>query len=109
MPETADELVEEYRSIYGERVPPEKYSHMKEWLEKTQGKRMPRPFFYTGGSGGGQKYRIWYFISSKWENADKPACYYVVPSMKTASNRLQKSKHQSLQEWLDDTNPNLKF
>ena len=107
----ATDLVEEYASIYGKgsqnRIDPDMYEHMHDWLEKKLGKKMPRPLFVTRGEGGGQKYRLWWFVFDILGNANKPSYFYT--DMASTSKYLTKHGHLSLQQWIDDKSAHLMF
>jgi hypothetical protein len=107
----AEDLVNEYAELYGKgmqkRIDADQYNHMKEWMERTMRKRMNRPFFITRGSGGGQKYRLWWLIFDILGNANTPSYFYT--DMSSTSKYLKEHGHKDLQSWINDDSEHLKY
>jgi hypothetical protein len=101
MPYNAKDLVDEYIMLNKiKRLDTEHYPALRTWVENKVNKIMDRPLFVTRGSGGGQKYRIWWLVFNVLGNRNK-RCYYYTETT-AAEPHLRKYGHLSLQDWLDD-------
>ncbi len=80
---------------------------LKRWLENRMRKRMKRDLVTAKGSGGGQKYKIFWDTFDDEGNANKPVYYYT--GTKSAILKMTKNGHLPLQHWLDDKSDYLKY
>ena len=103
---TGHDLVYEYLDTYNlSKI--DDSSKLKKWLEDRLQKRMKRPLMTAKGSGGGQKYKLFWDTFDDEGNANKP-CYYWTET-KAAIPKLLKNKHLPLQNWVDDESDYLKY
>ena len=107
----AKNLVEEYAELYGSgtqnKIDIDQYESLRKWLEDKLQKRMSRPLFITKGSGGGQKYRLWWLVFDVLGNKNTPCYFYT--EMESTAKYLIKHGHLPLQHWVDDKSPQLKY
>ncbi len=102
----AKALVEEYLTIHKlNRV--DDPGHLKAWLENRLTKRMRRPLIVAQGSGGGQKYKLFWDTFDDEGNQNEPVYYYT--ATKAAIDKLLGNNHLPLQHWVDDTSDYLKY
>jgi len=80
--------------------------HLKRWLEDKLKKVMPRELIVARGSGGGQKYKIFWNTFDDNGNANAPIYYYT--DTKGIIPKMRANDHLPLQCWVDDNRKSLK-
>ena len=100
----ASDLIEEYRNRYGSNgktrsIAPEQWDHLAKWIENQTGVPIEKPLIVTNGSGGGQKYRLYYYLYDIKGNAGRPAIFYT--DMKSVEKQLEAEGFMPLQKYLD--------
>jgi len=103
---TSHQLVYEYLKLHN-ITKIDNSEHLKQWLEERLRKRMPRPLVTAKGSGGGQKYKLFWDTFDDEGNANTP-CYYWTET-KSAIKKLHANHHLPLQVWVDDDSDYLKY
>lgn len=105
----ATQAIEEYMRVHKlTRLTADDVPSLKIWLQRTFRKRMPRPLFITRGSGGGQKYRMWWMVFGVDGNKNRPCYFYTVPTMHRCADYMIQHGHLPLQHWIDDPSAQLK-
>ena len=69
------------------------------YLEAKAGKGMNRKLMHSKGTGGGQKYRLFWLTFDNLGNRNTP-CYYFIAGG-TSVPKMQAHGHKTLQQWLD--------
>jgi hypothetical protein len=102
----AKELIEEYLIEFNIRKIDDT-NHLKQWLEDKLRKRMPRDLVVAQGSGGGQRYKVFWDTFDDEGNANAPVYYYT--NTKSAISKMNANNHLPLQHWIDDDSEYLKY
>jgi len=103
---TATEYIEEYLNEFGiDKV--SDTGHLKQWLENRLRKRMSRELVVARGSGGGQKYKVFWDTFDDEGNSNAPVYYYT--NTKGAISKMTANNHLPLQAWIDDESEYLKY
>ena len=100
---TADELIDEFRSIH-DLVNVDPYD-FKIWAQERLQKYMLKPLFISVGKGGGQTYKTMFEVYDSRNNRNRQ-CYFYNQNNR-AIRSLIEDRHLTLQNWIDDPNPDL--
>ena len=102
---TAEELIYDYkREMKVGKVDPDEF---KIWATVRLNKHMLKPLFTAIGKGGGQTYKTLYEVYDSRNNRNRQ-CYFYNENV-PAIRMLRSDGHLTLQNWIDDANPDLKI